>query len=128
MVNLNPSLRLITTPPLLNLLYSISFIIQSFLLLFVKYFLWKNFSYFKNLRSVFKSCSYIFQFELSRVPVPVPPKNFSIGCRYFLQKRKLPVQTKTLLFIASIFLVVIFLFLCDIVAICLCLTYRVIMV
>ena len=54
-------------------------------------------------------------------------QNFSIGCRYFLKKRKLPVQTKTLLFVAGIFLVVIFLFPCDIVVICLCPTYRVMM-
>ena len=45
-------------------------------------------------------------------------QNFIIGCRYFLKKCKLPVQTKTLLFVASIFLVVIFLFPCDIVVIC----------
>ena len=38
----------------------------------------------------------------------------------FLKKCKLPVRTKTLLFVAGIFLVVIFLFPCDIVVICLC--------
>ena len=38
-------------------------------------------------------------------------QNFSNGCRYFLKKGKLPVRTKTLLFIADIFLVVIFCFL-----------------
>ena len=55
-------------------------------------------------------------------------QNFILGCRYFLKKRKLPVQTKTLLFVAGIFLVVIFLFPCDIVVICLYPTYRVMMV
>ena len=39
---------------------------------------------------------------------------------------KLPVQTKTLLPVAGIFLVVIFVFLCDIVVICFCPTYWVI--
>ena len=38
-------------------------------------------------------------------------QNFIIGCRYFLKKRKLPVRTKALLFVASIFLVIIFCFL-----------------
>ena len=37
-------------------------------------------------------------------------QNFIIGCRYFLKKCKLPARTKTLLFVAGIFLVVIFLF------------------
>ena len=55
-------------------------------------------------------------------------QNFSIGCQYFLKKRKLLVRTKSLLFAAGIFLVVIFLFLCGIVVICLCPTYRVMMV
>ena len=55
-------------------------------------------------------------------------QNFIIGCRYFLKNRKLPVQTKALLFVAGIFLVVIFLFPCDIVVICLCPTYLVMMV
>ena len=55
-------------------------------------------------------------------------QNFIIGCRYFLKKRKLPVRTKTLLFVAGIFVVVIFLFPCDIVVICLCPTYQVMMV
>ena len=55
-------------------------------------------------------------------------QNFRIDCQYFLKKRKLPVRTKTLLFVAGIFLVVIFLFPCDIVVICLCPTYRVMMV
>ena len=52
-------------------------------------------------------------------------QNFIIGCRYFLKKRKLPVRTKTLLFVAGIFLVVIFLFPSDILVICLCPTYQV---
>ena len=52
-------------------------------------------------------------------------QNFIIGCRYFLKKRKLPARTKTLLFVAGIFLVVIFLFPCDILVICLCPTYQV---
>ena len=55
-------------------------------------------------------------------------QNFIIVCRYFLKKRKLPVGTKTLLFVAVIFLVVIFLFPCDIAVICLCPTYQVMMV
>ena len=55
-------------------------------------------------------------------------QNFIIGCRYFLKKRKLPVRTKTLLFVAGIFVVVIFLFPCDIVVMCLCPTYQVMMV
>ena len=55
-------------------------------------------------------------------------QNFIIGCRYFLKKRKLPVRTKTLLFVAGIFVIVIFLFPCDIVVICLCPTYQVMMV
>ena len=42
-------------------------------------------------------------------------QNFSIGCWYFLKKCKLPVRTKTLLFVAGIFLVVIFLLPCYIV-------------
>ena len=46
----------------------------------------------------------------------------------FLEKRKLTVRIKTLLFVAGIFLVVMFLFPCDIVIICLCPTYLVIMV
>ena len=50
-------------------------------------------------------------------------QNFIIGCWYFLKKSKLPVQTKTLLFVAGIFLVV--LFPCDILVICFCPTYRV---
>ena len=54
-------------------------------------------------------------------------QNFIIGCRYFLKKRKLPVRTKTLLFFADIFLVI-FLFSFVIVVICLCPTYRVMMV
>ena len=33
-------------------------------------------------------------------------QNFIIGCRYFLKNRKLPVQTKALLFAAGIFLVI----------------------
>ena len=41
-------------------------------------------------------------------------QNFITGCWYFLKKGKLLVQTKTLLFIAGIFLI--FLFLCDAVA------------
>ena len=45
----------------------------------------------------------------------------------FLGKCRLPVQTNTLLYVAGIF-PVIFLFPCDIVAICLCPTYRVMMV
>ena len=45
----------------------------------------------------------------------------------FLEKAQ-TTGMKENLFAAGIFLVVIFLFLCDIVAICLCLTYRVIMV
>ena len=55
-------------------------------------------------------------------------QNFIISCRYFLKKHKLPVRIKTLLFFADIFLVVIFLFPCGIVVICLCPTYRVMMV
>ena len=55
-------------------------------------------------------------------------QNFITGCRYFLKKCELPVRSKTLLFIAGIFLVVIFLFPCDIVVICLCPTYRVMMI
>ena len=54
-------------------------------------------------------------------------QNFIIGCWYFLKKHKLPVRTKTL-FVGSIFLLVNFLFTCDIVVICLCPTYRVMMV
>ena len=50
-------------------------------------------------------------------------QNFIIGCCYFLKKRKLPVRTKVL-FVASIF-VVIFLFPCDILVICLCPTDQV---
>ena len=46
---------------------------------------------------------------------------------FLLKKCKLPVQTKTLLLVAGIFLVV-FLFPCDIVVICLCSTYQVMMV
>ena len=42
------------------------------------------------------------------------------------KKHKLPAQTKTLLFVAGIFLVVIFLFPCEILVICLFPTYRVI--
>ena len=29
-------------------------------------------------------------------------QNFMIGCRYFLEKHKLPVRTKTLLFVAGV--------------------------
>ena len=49
-------------------------------------------------------------------------QSFIIGCWYFLKKCKLPVWTKTLLFVAGIFLVI-FLFPSDIVVICLCLSY-----
>ena len=52
-------------------------------------------------------------------------QNFIIGCGYLSKKRKLPVQTKTLLFVAGIFLAVIFLFPCYIIAICLCPIYQV---
>ena len=46
-------------------------------------------------------------------------ENFLLtGCRYFLKKRKLPVRTKIVLFVAGIFLVVIFLFSCDILVEC----------
>ena len=55
-------------------------------------------------------------------------QNFITSCRYFLKKHKLPVRNKTLFFFGDIFLVVIFLFPCDIVVICLCPTYRVMMV
>ena len=55
-------------------------------------------------------------------------QNFIIGCRYFLKKRKLPVRTKTLLFVAGIFLAVIFLFPCDNAVICLCPTYQMMIV
>ena len=55
-------------------------------------------------------------------------QNFIIGCRYFLKKRKLPVRNKTLLFVAGIFLVAIFLFTCDVVVICLYPTYLLMMV
>ena len=58
----------------------------------------------------------------------VTNQNFIIGCWYFLKKHKLLVRTKTLLFVASIFLLVNFLFPCDFVVICLCPTYRVMMV
>ena len=51
-------------------------------------------------------------------------QNFIIGCRYFLKKWKLPVRTKILLFVAGVFLVAIFLFLCEILVIYLS-TYRV---
>ena len=53
-------------------------------------------------------------------------QNFISGCRYFLKMCKLPVRTKTLLFVAGSFLFVIFLFPFDIVIICLCPTYQVI--
>ena len=55
-------------------------------------------------------------------------QNFIIGCGYLSKKRKLPVQTKTLLFVAGIFLAVIFLFPCYIIVICLCPTYQVMIV
>ena len=46
-------------------------------------------------------------------------ENFLLtDCRYFLKKRKLPVRTKIVLFVAGIFLVVIFLFSCDILVEC----------
>ena len=54
-------------------------------------------------------------------------KNFIIGCCYFLKKCKLPVRTKIIIFVAGTFLVVIFLLPCNIV-ICLCPTYRAMMV
>ena len=45
-------------------------------------------------------------------------QNFIIGCRYFLRKCKLPVETKILLFVAGIFLVLVFfLFPCEILTI-----------
>ena len=51
--------------------------------------------------------------------------------QFYLEKRTVSrneLSRKTLLFVAGIFLVVIFLFPCDIVVICLCPTYRVMMV
>ena len=60
----------------------------------------------------FVHSSHYFLFKLSRVLVPVPTKIFQLVAGYFLEKRKLPVQTKALLFVASIFLVI-FLFPCD---------------
>ena len=55
-------------------------------------------------------------------------QNFINGCGYLSKKRKLPAQTKTLLFVAGIFLVAIFLFPCYIIVICLCPTYQVMIV
>ena len=55
-------------------------------------------------------------------------QNFIIGFEYLSKKRKLPVQTKTLLFVAGIFLAVIFFFPCYIIVICLCPTYQVMIV
>ena len=60
----------------------------------------------------FVHSSHYFLFKLSRVLVPVPTKIFQLVAGYFLEKRKLPVQNKALLFVASIFLVI-FLFPCD---------------
>ena len=65
--------------------------------------------------------------KLSRVGVSGTDQTFIIGCRYFMKKHQLPVRTKTLLFAGGIFLVI-FLFPCDIVVICLCPTYQEMMV
>ena len=61
--------------------------------------MWCNFKCYYSFRTVSRTSTGTHQ-------------NFIIGCRYFLKKSKLPVRTKTLLFVAVIFLVVIFLFSC----------------